>query len=136
VQQGFTYLWLLAAIAVLGIGLAEVSEVWASSARRQRIAQLEWIGAQFTSAIGSYYQSAPDGAKAYPAELQDLVEDRRFPMPRRHLRTVYANPFSGKPDWALVTTPDKRIRGVRASVPGEDGAVVREFVYVPTSVAP
>lgn len=130
-QGGFTYLWLLGAIAVLGIGLLAVSEVWVTSARRQKMVELDWIGGQFMQAIGSYYQATPGVAKAYPATLQDLIEDRRYVTVRRHLRTVYANPFTGKPDWALVVAADGRVRGVRVVVPGDGEDAVREFVYQP-----
>jgi len=130
-QGGFTYLWVLVAIAVLGIGLLAVSEVWVTSARRQKLVELEWIGAQFTQAIGSYYQSTPGAAKVYPLTLQDLLEDRRYVTVRRHLRTVYANPFTGKPDWEQVLAADGRIRGVRVALPVEGISSVREFVYQP-----
>ena len=130
-ERGFTYLWVLVAIAVLGIGLLAVSEVWVTSARRQKLVELEWIGAQFTQAIGSYYQSTPGAAKAYPLTLQDLLEDRRYVTMRRHLRTVYANPFTGKQDWEQVVAADGRIRGVRVALPAEEVSAVREFVYQP-----
>lgn len=134
-QGGFTYLWVLVAIAVLGIGLLAVSEVWATSARRQKLVELQWIGAQFTQAIGSYYQSTPGAAKVYPKTLQDLIEDRRYVTVRRHLRTVYANPFTGKPDWELVVAGDGRVRGIRVTVPGENGTSVKEFAYQPGQVS-
>lgn len=98
-ERGFAYLRVLAAVAVIGVGLLAVSEVWVASARRQRMAELDWIGAQFTGAIGSYYQSTPGQVKVYPARLEDLVEDRRYVTMRRHLRRVYTNPFSGQADW-------------------------------------
>ena len=134
-QGGFTYLWVLAAIAVLGIGLLAVSEVWVTSARRQKLVELEWIGGQFTRAIGSYYQSTPGVAKVYPLTLLDLIEDRRYVTVRRHLRAVYANPFTGKPDWELVVVGDGRVRGVRVTLPSEDGVSVKEFAYQPGQVS-
>lgn len=131
-QRGFTYLWVLIAISVLGIGLAAVSEVWATSVRRQKLAELEWIGAQYMQAIGSYYESTPGAGKSYPSSLQELVEDRRYVTMRRHLRAIYANPFSGKPDWeVVVAASDGHIRGVRVTLPGEALSSAREFVYQP-----
>ena len=129
--RGFTYLWVLVAIAVLGIGLLAVSEVWVTTARRQRLAEIDWIGAQFTQAIGSYYYATPALAKSYPPSLQDLVQDRRFVTTRRHIREVYRNPFTGAADWELVTSSNGGIRGVRAIVPTEAGGVVKEFVFQP-----
>jgi type II secretory pathway pseudopilin PulG len=133
-QDGFTYLWLLAAIAVLGIGLFAVSEVWVTSARRQKMVELEWVGGQFTQAIGSYYQATPGAAKVYPASLQDLIEDRRYVTVRRHLRAVYANPFTGRPEWDLVAAADGRIRGVRIRLAENSGGMVREFIFTPTAM--
>ena len=135
-QGGFTYLWVLAAIAVVGIGLLAVSEVWVTSVRRQKLVELDWIGAQFVQAIGSYYQSTPGAVKAYPARLQDLIEDRRYVTVRRHLRTVYANPFTGTQYWELLVAADGSVRGVRVVVPADGANTVREFVYQPGVVSP
>ena len=132
-QAGFTYLGLLLAIALLGLGLTAASEVWSTVARRQRIEQLEWVGQQYVRAIGSYYESSTGSAKAFPKTLQDLLEDRRFVFVRRHLRQVYANPLTGAADWELVRAPDGGVRGVRTvtTSPSDVMAGSREFVYAP-----
>jgi type II secretory pathway pseudopilin PulG len=132
-QGGFTYLGVLLAIALLGIGLAAASEVWSTTARRQRMAQLDWVGQQYVQAIGSYYESTPGRVKAYPRDLKDLVEDRRFAFVRRHLRQVYVNPLSGVADWQLINTADGGIRGVRVAMidAGNAASGSREFAYVP-----
>ena len=113
------------------VGLVAASEVWSTTARRQKLVELEWIGAQFTEAIGSYYQSSTGLTKTYPPSLQDLLEDRRYAVPRRHLRAVYRNPFTSKSDWDLVRTVDGRVRGVRVTVPTGAGGQTREFLYLP-----
>ena len=130
-QRGFTYLALLLAIAVLGIGLAAASEVWVTTARRQKLEQLDWIGAQFTQAIGSYYAASPGSVKVYPQSLEELLEDKRYLTVRRHLRAVYPNPFTGKPDWELIVGSGGRVRGVRARISTDSGVEVREFVHAP-----
>lgn len=134
-QRGFTYLGVLLGIALLGVGLTVTSEVWVAVAKRQRMEQLDWIGQQFVQGIGSYYESSPSGAKAYPKSLQDLLQDRRYVFVRRHLRQVYVNPFTGLADWEAVRAPDGGIRGVRVSFSwaGAADAGAREFVYVPGS---
>ncbi len=131
--RGFTYLGVLMAIALLSVGLTAASEVWVTTARRQRMEQLEWVGKQYVQAIGSYYQSSPRGGTTYPRSLQDLLEDKRYPFVRRHLRQIYLNPFTGADDWELVKAPDGGIRGVRGSSGsvGDTATVTREFVYVP-----
>jgi type II secretory pathway pseudopilin PulG len=132
-EGGFTYLGLLIVVALLGIGLVAASEVWVTSARRQKAEQLEWIGSQFTQAIGSYYEASPGAAKSYPPSLQELLEDRRYVTMRRHLRTVYVNPFTGHADWELVKTSDGKVRGVRTVCPAHSDCRVVEFVYQPGS---
>lgn len=133
-QGGFTYLGVLLAIAILGIGLTAASEVWVTTARRQRMEQLEWVGQQYVRAIGSYYEASPR-VKAYPRALQDLIEDRRFVFVRRHLRQEYINPFPGAADWESLRAGDGGIRGLRVRIPGSEGAAmeVREFVYLPAT---
>lgn len=121
-------------MAILGLGLQAVSEVWATSARRQRMAELEWIGAQFTQAIGSYFEAtAGVVVKTYPRSLNDLLHDQRYPTMTRHLRQIYLNPFTARADWQFILAPDGGIRGVRIPVPGDAGPVWREFVYLRAS---
>jgi type II secretory pathway pseudopilin PulG len=131
-QEGFTYLGLLLAIALVGLGLTAASEVWVTVARRQRLDQLEFVGQQFVQAIGSYYESSPGGVKKFPKSLDDLLEDRRYPFVRRHLRQAYINPFTGRTDWDLVAGPGEGFLGVRVRVPASNdaGEVAREFVYI------
>ena len=130
-QRGFTYLGLLLAIALLGIGLTAASEVWSTVARRQRMAQLEWVGQQYAQAIGSYYESTPGIVKAYPTQLEDLLEDRRVLFVRRHVRQLYPNPLTGQIDWQPINSPTGGVRGVRVPVSdvGDERAAAREFVY-------
>jgi type II secretory pathway pseudopilin PulG len=134
-QRGFTYLGVLLAIALLGIGLVAASEVWTTTAKRQRIEQLDWVGQQYVQAIGSYYESSPGSAKAFPKSLEDLLEDRRVPFVRRHLRQLYVNPLTGKLDWELIETPGPGIRGVRAKDGARDagGKLPRDYVYLTTA---
>jgi type II secretory pathway pseudopilin PulG len=138
-QRGFTYLGLLLAIAVLGLALVAASEVWVTTAKRQRLVELEWVGSQYVQAIGSYYESSPGGAKRFPKSIDDLLEDRRVPYARRHLRQAYVNPLTGKNDWELIVAPGGGFVGVRAreSTNSEQGevAAAREFLYVPLAGA-
>lgn len=111
-QQGMTWLWALLVVAGIGWGLAAVAEVWMTHAARERERELLFVGDQFRRAIASYYESTPQPMKQFPRTLGDLVEDRRFPIPRRHLRRIYADPISGSRDWGLVLTADRTIMGV------------------------
>lgn len=130
-QGGFTFVWVLLAIAVLGIGLTAVSEVATTTARRQKQAELDWAGAQLAQAIGSYYYATPSAQKAYPRRLDELLEDRRYGLVRRHLREIYRNPFTGRADWELLSGSDGGIRGVRAIVVRSDGVSTKDYAFQP-----
>jgi len=133
-QSGFTYLGVLLAIALLGVGLLAASEVWVSAADRQKNEELQWIGSQFTLAIGSFYEASPGTTKRYPVSLDELLNDRRHATVRRHLRMLYLNPFTGKADWELVKAADGQVRGVRAIILTNGRTVSRVFVYVPPAL--
>ena len=109
-QSGFTYVAVLVLVALAGVALAGTGQLWATASKRDKEAQLLFVGDEFRRAIGSYYQGSP-GAKQFPQKLEDLLEDRRVPIVRRHLRQIYVDPMTGKPEWGLVKFGD-RIIGV------------------------
>jgi type II secretory pathway pseudopilin PulG len=111
-EIGFTFIGVLIFVAILGIGLAAAGQLWSTAAKREKEAQLLFVGDEFRRAIGSYYDSSP-GAKQFPKQLEDLLEDKRFPTMRRHLRRIYVDPMTGKREWGLVKTGD-RITGVHS----------------------
>lgn len=130
-QGGFTYLGVLLAVAMVGLGLATVSEVWTTVARRQKLEELDFAGQQIQQAIASYYQSTPGPAKRFPQSLEDLLEDRRLPTVRRHLRRVYANPFGDGGRWELLRAPGGGVSGVAADLPAANELPqrIRSFEY-------
>lgn len=112
--RGFTYLAVLFIVAILMGGLALVGEVWETSARREKEAELLFIGNQYRRAIGLYHDSTPGGVKRYPRTLEDLVKDPRQPATQRHLRRLYPDPITGKNEWGFVKAPDGGILGVHS----------------------
>ncbi len=104
-QRGFTYLGLMIIVMVMGMGLAAFGTIYSQTAQRDKEAELLFVGEQFRAAIESYYLKSP-GERAYPKKLDDLVEDKRFPMPMRHLRRIYPDPITGGRDWGLVEMPN------------------------------
>lgn len=130
-SAGYTYIGLLLTVALMSIGLLAASEVWVTNARRQQAVELEWIGEQFVQALGSYYNASPGSVKSYPSTLNELLEDRRFLTMRRHLRQIYRNPFTGKPDWEPILGAGGRIAGVRARLSSPEGQSTRDFVHKP-----
>lgn len=116
-QRGFGYLLVLFAIAAMGLLLAGTGQVWHTTAQREKEAELLFVGGQFANAIAAYHESTPGStagaAKQYPPTLQDLLADKRFPMPRRHLRQIYRDPMTGSAEWGLIKAGD-RIVGVHS----------------------
>jgi type II secretory pathway pseudopilin PulG len=111
-QQGFTYLGLLFAVVIMGLMLTVVARVWRTTVQREREAQLLWVGHAYRMAISSYFALGHQ----YPATLQDLVTDDRFPVPKHHLRRLYPDPLTGRADWTLVLTRSQSgIQGVASS---------------------
>lgn len=84
------------------------------------------MAAGMPAAPGLPAAAGPDGApvapgvtglagagREYPASLDDLLQDRRAPGIRRHLRKVFVDPMTGKAEWGLVLVGG-RIVGVHS----------------------
>jgi type II secretory pathway pseudopilin PulG len=108
---GFTYLGILFIVAIMGAGLALVSEVWHTAAMRDKEAELLYAGHQYRKAIERYYLA---GRNQYPRTLEALLKDPRMPGTERYLRKLYPDPITGK-DWVLVRSGDDAIMGVRSA---------------------
>jgi type II secretory pathway pseudopilin PulG len=112
-QQGFTYMAMLAAVAVSGLMLTAVGEIYSRTAQREKEQELLFVGQQFRNAIQNYYERSP-GAPRFPDSLEELLKDKRFPNAVRHLRRVYTDPMTGKAEWGFVTSPEGQIMGVHS----------------------
>ena len=98
---GFSYIGLMIFVAISGIALAGVGIVWSQDQQREREKELLFVGEQFRQAIGSYYESTPDAIKQYPTQLEDLLQDKRQPNLKRHLRQIYNDPITSSSHWGL-----------------------------------
>lgn len=109
--RGFTYLWLLFAIAAASATAAAIGTRTSSAVQRDKEAELGARGIEIQRAIEAYWTAN----KELPHRLEDLVDDRRSGALRRHLRRVYADPFTGQSDWVLITDAEgERISGVHS----------------------
>ena len=79
-SRGFTYLTVLFIVAILMGGLALVGEVWETSAKREKEADLLFVGNEYRKAIQRYVLS---GKAQYPRTLEDLIKDPRQPSTDR-----------------------------------------------------
>lgn len=113
-QRGFSYIWLLLFIAFMGYGLTVVAEIQSTVSLRERERALLAIGRQFREAIRRYHETqATNTKKEYPASLDDLLKDPRYPGVKRHLRQIFVDPMTGQPEWGLVKVGE-RIVGVHS----------------------
>lgn len=106
---GFTYITVLIILAILSGGLALLGEMWHTAAKREREAELLFVGGEYRRAIQRYYLNGPG---QYPRSLADLIKDPRKPVTERYLRQLYPDPITGKNEWGLVKAPDGGIMGV------------------------
>lgn len=117
-ERGFTLLGVLFLLVLLGVGLAALGKVWETSLRREKEAELLFVGDQFRRAIESYHRLTSGTEKHYPKRLNDLLEDNRFPNTVRHLRRLYRDPFTLSQEWGLIKSGDE-ITGVYSLAPGK-----------------
>lgn len=109
---GFSYLGLLFVLALMAVGCAALGEVWKTLATRAREDELLYVGHQFRVAICHYYENKEVNLKRFPTSLDALLVDERSSRMVRHLRQIYADPVTGKPEWGFLKAPDGGIQGV------------------------
>lgn len=104
-ERGFTYLAVLFLVALTAAGLAALGTAWLQRAQREREAELAFRGAAISAAIEAYLRAGGTAAATYPTRWEDLLEDRRGPVTRHHLRRLYVDPFTGEADWEPLPPP-------------------------------
>jgi type II secretory pathway pseudopilin PulG len=111
---GFTFIGLLMIVAIMGIALLAVGEVWHFAQKREKEQALLFVGGQFRDAIKMYYVHTPAANKLhpYPNTLEDLLKDPRYPSTQRYLRRIYLDPITNSAEWGLMKYPDGGIYGV------------------------
>ncbi|NQW94816.1 MAG: type II secretion system protein [Polaromonas sp.] len=108
-QGGYTYVGLLIFVAVFGLISADSLRVGVTAQRRVAEQELLERGLALTRALESYSQATPGGQSSYPQEISDLLRDPRYQKKVvRHLRRIDVDPITGRAEWGVVMTPDKR----------------------------
>jgi type II secretory pathway pseudopilin PulG len=107
---GFTYIGVLLLVAMLGIAVTLVSELWYTAQKREKEQELLFVGNQFRRALAMY--SANGGGN--PKRLEDLLRDPRLPGVRRYLRKIYRDPITGGTEWGLVKSGGDVIVGIHS----------------------
>ena len=108
-QQGFTYLGLLALLSVLLLWTTVAMEVSTTAVRRDKEAELLFVGEQYRSALMNYYRAVG----RFPNSLSEMLDSRtRGGQPQRFLRRLYIDPITGSKEWGLIKNPLGGIQGV------------------------
>lgn len=100
-ESGIIYLWALFAVALAGVVMAGAAQVWQIKSQREKEAELLYVGEQFHDAIMSYY-NAQGMSKEYPKTFDDLLQDKRSPVIKRHLRKIYVDPITNSTEWGVI----------------------------------
>tara|TARA_R110002073_G_scaffold71694_4_gene175792 strand:- start:2180 stop:2851 length:672 start_codon:yes stop_codon:yes gene_type:complete len=115
-EKGFIYIWALFAVALAGVLMAGIGQVWQIQTQREKEKELLFVGTQFRKAFMSYYNGATGGVKQYPESLEDLLLDNRSPIPKRHLRKIFIDPMTNSYEWGLIAEPiPEQDSGIAAS---------------------
>jgi type II secretory pathway pseudopilin PulG len=104
---GFTYLSLIILVAIIGLVAASALKLGSVLQRSRAEQELLDIGAAFSDALQSYADATPAGQPPQPPSLKELLKDPRYPGVRRHLRKLFVDPMTGKPEWGIVYLGDK-----------------------------
>lgn len=106
----------LVAVVVIGIMAEMATSVSSRTVQADRETELLFRGQAYQRAIRGYYE-AGSPIKHYPRNLEDLLNDPRFPNKKHYLRALYQDPMAkdGKGEWLLVRSADGGISGVASS---------------------
>jgi len=141
---GFTYIGMLLFVAIMGVALGAVGDVWKTVRQQEKEQELLYIGHQFRLALTRYASQATGPVKRYPAKLEDLLRDPRNPGVKRYLRKIYNDPITGGTDWGLVKSVNGEILGIyslseekplkqanfsKADISFENAAKYRDWVF-------
>ena len=148
---GFTYIGVLAILAVMMIAIGAVVQIWHTQMQRENEQELLFVGNEFRDAIARYSQ---ESGKGFPTSLQALLGgDGDTKFNKRYLRKMYRDPFTGATTWGLVLGVDNQIVGVHSlsemkpyktaqfadkdsSLEGKTKYSEWQFVYAPQKAQP
>lgn len=111
-KSGFTYITLMFSIVIIGIAISVIGPSWKTAKKIEKEEELLFRGKEIVDAITAYYNGFP-GQKAFPARMEDLLKDPRYPTTKRYLRKLYKDPITNS-DWILILDANQRIRGVKS----------------------
>jgi type II secretory pathway pseudopilin PulG len=150
-SRGLVLLALLIMLILIGVAALAAGEVWSTTLKREREAELLFVGSQYRRAVAEYWRMSP-GRRSYPVTLDSLLTDERFPNPVHHLRRLYRDPMTETGEFEVIklangisgvhsTSQDEPIK--RANFPviyktfeEAENYSQWNFVFTPTGVNP
>jgi predicted oxidoreductase len=129
-QDGFSYLGVLFLMVAISVSLAVVTQNEDTLIKREKEQDWLFIGKQYQRAIASYYHQSPGGIKTFPTKVEDLLFDKRFIVPVRHLRKIYGDPLENQEAWVLIKDQNNYITGVysRSQEPILNTRIISEYL--------
>jgi type II secretory pathway pseudopilin PulG len=115
-ERGFTVAFLLLLILAVAAAAAAWRIPAAHEWQREKEAELYFRGQAYRRALRSYYLAV--SPHRYPTHLEDLLLDPRF-QHRRHIRALYAEPFTEAGTWVLLPAAGGGIQGVATPFQGQ-----------------
>lgn len=109
---GFVLIGMFMLILLSGLIMSEATQRWHMQMLREREHELIKVGLAYRDAIGRYYNQTPGVVKTFPPSLEALLEDKRFPTARKHLRKAYVDPITQREGWGIVEAPSGGIMGI------------------------
>ena len=100
--RGAMLLLVMFIVALVGVMLTVAGRSWHMAARRDKEAQLLFVGGEYSRAFARYRAATPPGLPDLPEKLLDLILDERQSVPARHLRRLYRDPLTNGAEWGLV----------------------------------
>lgn len=113
-ERGFTLPGLLAAAALILLGLSAAAPRWAHERQREQERELIRVGSAYAVALERYRRLSPGHVQRLPTRLQDLLRDPRFAGTVRHLRRLHDDPMVPGMAWMVVRDAQGAIVGVRS----------------------
>jgi type II secretory pathway pseudopilin PulG len=116
-QKGIVLIGVMILLALAAMAAVQYSQSRVHERQREAEEDLLYVGEQYRLAIESYWRNSPGKIRALPTRLEDLVQDPRFPQPRRHIRKLYPDPLDASSAWGLIKQGNALI-GVYSQAPG------------------
>jgi type II secretory pathway pseudopilin PulG len=73
-QGGFNYVITMFVVAVVSAAAMHGVENMLTKAKREKEAQLMWVGRAYRDAIKSYYENSPGTVKTYPPRFTSITD--------------------------------------------------------------